>query len=109
MSFSVSSFESRSPNSPIQNVLASVTVNDVEENGQSESVSSVDEALEILGRSVTGRNGEERRDLVSERRVVRVLHDRHPVEKKRRSQLQNDKRVGVTGRRTSGWCCIREP
>lgn len=56
-----------------------MTVNDVEQNSQSESVSSVDEALEILGRSVSRRDGEEGGDLVSEGRVVRVFHDRHPV------------------------------
>jgi hypothetical protein len=64
-----------------------MTVNDVEKHGKTHAMCGVDEALEVLGRSVSRRDGEERGDLVAERGVVRVLHNGHPMKDQSEQEL----------------------
>lgn len=59
----------------VQRVVRSVTVNDIEQDGDSHSVCRVDQSREFFGSTVTRRNREEGSDLVSERGVVSVFHD----------------------------------
>lgn len=55
-----------------------MAMDDVEQDGESHPMGGVDQALEVFRRSVSGGDGEEGGDLVSERGVVRVLHYGHP-------------------------------
>ena len=51
----------------VQDILACVRVDHIEEDGQAHAVSGVDEFLELFGRPVSRTSGEEIRDLISER------------------------------------------
>ena len=65
---------------PVQNVLASVRVNDIEQDGDAHSVRGVDQLLQLLGGSISAGSREERSDLVAERCIVCVLLDRHQLD-----------------------------
>jgi hypothetical protein len=57
-----------------------VRVHDIQQHSQPELVCSINQALELLGSTVSRTNSEERGDLVSERRIVGVLHDGHHLD-----------------------------
>ena len=50
----------------VQDVLACVRVNDVEQDGDAHSVRGVDQLLQIFGSSISAGSSEERSDLVAE-------------------------------------------
>ena len=64
----------------VEHVLGRVRVHEVEVDGDALPVRLVDERLELLGRAVAARRREERRHLVAEAGVVRVLHDGHELD-----------------------------
>lgn len=63
----------------IQDVLRGVTVNHIEQNNKAQTVSGVDEFLQILRGSISAARREEVVDLVSEAGIVRVLHHSHEL------------------------------
>lgn len=69
-----------SVDSPIFGVLTRMGMHNIQQDGQSQLVRSINQALELLGRSVSGTDGEERGDLVSKGRIVGVLHDGHHLD-----------------------------
>lgn len=64
----------------VKHILRSVTVNNIQEDGDAHAVGSVDELLQLIRQTVATACGEEAVDLVAETGVVCVLHDRHELD-----------------------------
>lgn len=64
----------------VQDVLGSVTVNNIEKNNESQAVSRVDQLLQVLRRAISAAGGEEVVDLVAEAGIVGVFHDGHELD-----------------------------
>lgn len=64
---------------PIFCILASVGVNDIEQDYNSHSVSSVDQVHQLLRSAISAGNSKEGGDLVSERSIVCVFLDGHQL------------------------------
>lgn len=69
-----------SADSPIFGVLTGVRMHDIQQDSQPQLVCPVNQTLELLGRSVSRTDGEERGDLVAKRGIVGVLHDGHHLD-----------------------------
>lgn len=63
----------------IKDVLGGVTVDDIEQHGNTHGVGSVYQLLEILGWAVSAACREEAVHLISETGIVGVLHDGHEL------------------------------
>lgn len=68
------------PVEPIEDILRSVAVDHIEKNHQTHAVGGVYKLFQVLRRAVAATCGKEIVDLVSEARVVGVLHDRHELD-----------------------------
>jgi hypothetical protein len=63
----------------IKHVLGGVTVDYVEQHGNTEAVSGINELLEVFGSSISTASCEEVVDLVSKTGIVGMLHDSHQL------------------------------
>lgn len=64
----------------VQYVLGSVAVNDIEEDGDSHAMCSVNQLFQVVWKSVAATRSEEAVDLVPETGVVGVFHDSHQLD-----------------------------
>jgi len=63
----------------IEHVLGSVAVNNIEEHGNSEAVSGINELLEVLGSTISTASSEEVVDLIAKAGIVRMFHHSHQL------------------------------
>ena len=63
----------------VKHVLGRVTVDDIQQDGDSQAVGRVHQLFQIIGQAVATAGGKEAVDLVAETGVVGVLHDCHEL------------------------------